>query len=365
MEGQHDAGRAALGPRKGNGGDRVDPLQVEDLDFDQPPLAGAQHLFDQAAHLALPDHLQVVPAHGLPELEAAGEGLVGQDHRALVVHREHAVLHREEDGLDARPLAGHLAQALLQLVGREVEDACQLSELVAAPHPDPRGQVAGGELAGRVHDLSHRAGEGRGQGEAEQAGDAEGQEQGEALGASEVGRLLLDRLERRGHPRDPENAAAVANRDRGVEQVAAHGRAVTHGRAGPGSEGLPDLGPAAVVLQRGQVGAGNRGIGDHPAVRGHDRHPRPHLAGRLVHERVQLRRGGAARQPLLDHPGHEARLREQGRARLFEGALAQARLGQEVDGQEGGRGGGRRRHRHARAQSEGHRFEASASSVSR
>src|SRR3989442_969631 len=81
-----------------------------------PSLTGAQDFLDEAAHLALADDLDVVAAHGVLEVEAARQGLVREQHVPPVVHRQHPVLHRGEDGLDAGPLPGDLGQALLELV---------------------------------------------------------------------------------------------------------------------------------------------------------------------------------------------------------------------------------------------------------
>jgi hypothetical protein len=286
--------------------------------------------------------------------QRAAQGAVGEHDTAAVVHGQHAVLHRREDRLGSRTVAGAIRELLLEALGGLIEDACQLAQLVLARHADPRVQVAGGELAGAGHDLGDRPRERRRERRRQHRRDQEREPRGRHHGATQRRHLLLDAGQRHGHARHADHPARAADRDGYVQQVLLHGDAVAHGRRLVGREGLAHLGPAAVVLQRGELGAGGRGVRQHPPVGGDDRDAGVHVVRGGVHEPVEERAVRAAGQRLLHHARHQPGLGQQAVAGLVEGAPAQSRADQDEDHDERRRRRGDRSERDARAQAAGH-----------
>jgi hypothetical protein len=330
------------------------PVTAQHLHLGGPPVARAQDLLDERAYLALAQDLEVVPAGRVRQVEARAQRLVGQDHPAPMVHGHDPVVHGGQDGLGARPVAGDLGDALLELVGRAVDDASQLPELVGPVDAAARGEVALGEAPGGVHHLVERARQRRGQSRGEERGEDEGEGQGHGHRPLQLRPLLLDPAQRQRHARDADHLPLVADDDRGVEQVVPHGGAVAHRAARARGHGLLDLGPVAVVLHRAQGRAGQRGVGQHAPIRGDDGDPGADVAGRRVDEPVQLVRGTALRQRLLHHPRHQAGLGQERGPDMVQRAALQTGPHQRQHGQERGGAGGHGRDRDAPAQPEPH-----------
>ncbi len=247
-------------------------------------------------------------------------------------------------------VAGDLGHPLLQLVGREVDDPRELAELVPATHPDAGGEVAARVLAGGLHHLLERPGERGGEEQGHEPGGDEGEEEGERRRPPEGAALLRDGPERARQPGHPPHLSPVAHRHRGVEEVRAEGRAAALGLAHPPGQGLADLGPPRVVLEGGELSPRHRRVREDPAVGRDHRHPRPHVAGRLVDQGVEGLRPRASGEGVLHHPGHEPRLGGEGLARLADGSSLQRGAGEQQQGGERDRGGHHRRQHHAPAQ---------------
>ena len=184
----------------------------------------------------------------------------------------------------------------------------------------------------------------------EEPGGDEGQEEGEGPRPPQVAALLLDRPDPAGQARHPHDPTGMAHRHRRVEQLRPHGGAAALGPARLPGERPPHLRPPAVVLDRVEVAPGGRRVGEHAAVGGDDRHPRVHLAGGRVHDRVEGLEADAAGQRVLDHPGHEPRLGGQAGEGLVAGPPVERRAGEEQQHGQGHPGRHHRRHHHAPAQ---------------
>ena len=337
VEGEHGPGRLAFGAGERHPDHRVGAAPAEHLDLVHPAGPRAQDLLQQLADLALPDHLQVMAADRLPQLEAAAQRLVGEEHDPAMVDGHDAVLHRGEDGVDARPVAGDLGDAVLQLVGRPVEDPGQLADLVGAAHRAAGRKVAGREAPRGVHHLTERPRQRRREGGGKERDQREGQGEGDGHRPLQVVDLLLHAAERERDARDADDAGPMLDGHRGVEQVVAHGRAVADGAARAHLQGLLDLGPVQMVLHRAQRVPGQRGVRDHRPVGGDDRHPGLDVAGRLVDDGVDLVGRPALGERLRDHPRHQPRLGEQPPAHLLDRAPMQVGPLEREHDHEGGR----------------------------
>ena len=147
--------------------------------------------------------------------------------------------------------------------------------------------------------------------------------------------LLLDRLDPAGEPGHPDDAPAiVAHRHRGVEQLGSH-----RGAAPLGARRRPGAGrPAPPAGRRGSPCAssaapGGHGVGDDPAVGRDHGDPRARPRGRPRPRAGRaLRRSCRAASALLDHAGHEAGLRGQGRERVVPRPAVEGGAGQQRGG---------------------------------
>ena len=185
--------------------------------------------------------------------------------------REHAVVHRGEDRVGAAAVAGDLGQPPLQLVGRLVDDARQLAELVArAARGCARARLPAASCARRVHDLGERAAE-----------RAESRSERRAPSATSASRPATPRCASssrrpapgsRSAPRltrtTPTTVPAWRIGTADVEQVARRPwrcvarRAWRRPARAPSPPGRP-----AWFSTGAQLGAGGGGVGEHAAVR--------------------------------------------------------------------------------------------------
>ena len=190
------------------------------------------------------------------------------------------------------------------------------------PHADAGREVAARELARGLHDLAERAAETAREQQRHEPARGERHEARERGAAPQRPALRLDPLDAAAQPRDPDDPARAADRDRRVQQPHADRRARALGPRDLAGERAHHLGAAAVVLDRRELGARQRRVGEHAPVRADDRHPRVHLARRRVDQAVELVVRRAASERVLDHPRHQAGLGGQ----AGEGVVARAPL---------------------------------------
>jgi hypothetical protein len=105
LEGQHRAVRHPLLAGEGPGLQGVDAPQVMDAHLQGLWPARAQSRLQRASDLGVTDHLDVVPAQRVGQVEAAAQAVVGQEDGAAVVHGEEPAVDGGEDRLRARALA--------------------------------------------------------------------------------------------------------------------------------------------------------------------------------------------------------------------------------------------------------------------
>ena len=218
-------------------------------------------------------------------------------------------------------------------------------DLVLARDARARGEVARGEAVRGLHHLAQRTGQGRGERDGQDDGHREGQAEGERDRARDLLRLLLDAVEGKGHARHPDERGrhgGWGRRRRGGPRRrwrCAAPRCPSRRAARPPPPAAP-----AWFSTAARSGPERDGIGQHPAVGRDDGDARADLAGRAVHEGVDLGRRRALGQRPLHHARHEPRLREQGR-RACASTVRRAQAGphEQEDGEEGGGGGGHRR----------------------
>jgi hypothetical protein len=337
VEREHRAVRRALVAGERHARERVDAAQVVQLRLQDLALARLQDVLQHLAHLALAHRLDEGVADWIAQAQAGAQRLVRQQDDSLVVHREHALFHRGQDRVHARPLARDLGDPLLELVGRAVQDARQLAQLVGARDRAARVQVAGRELAGRVHHAVEGTGQRGREDHRQQRRDHERQQRRGDDRARQVARLLAHAAQRQRHPRHAQQMALLAHGHRGVHEVVRHRCAAAHRRAVPRPQRVLDLRSLEMVLQREQRRSRHGGVRDHASVRQDDGDPRVQVAGRLVHQRVDGREVRALRQRGLHQPSHQPRLRFQRHGHLLGRALAEPRQRQQQDGDQRGR----------------------------
>ena len=155
------------------------------------------------------------------------------------------------------------------------------------------------ELPGGVHDLAQRAGERRREEERQEPGGDEREAEGESGRPPQIvpGRLDLGAVAR--EARHAHDGVAGPDRHRDVQELGPDGRAPALRPGHPARERLLDLRSVGVILERGELGARDRGVAEHAPVTRDHRDPRLDVARRLVDHGVEARR---AERPGRAHP---------------------------------------------------------------
>ena len=290
------------------------------------------------------------PVRSTCSTEAAFDGFVGEEDRALVVDGQNPLLQRSQDGTGASAVPRDLGQADLEILRRTIEDPCQLGQLVLALDGNPCREISGREPSCSAHEGSEAAGEGRRQQGGEHDGHEDAKREPEELRALQAGNLLFDLLCGQRDTGYTNGSPVRHDGHGGVRHLATHCDAVAEREARAGGEGLEDLGSRAVVLDGHDVGEAQGRVAEHTAVERDDRHSSPNLSSGGVDDGVHFRWSGGPRQRRCHGPGHEARLGQQ----LVAGALScitpQARLDQPMGGEEGTGSRQDGRHDHAAAE---------------
>ena len=235
---------------EGHARDRKHEVQARHFDLARAPLPVAQHTLEDLADLALAHHLQIVATERLAQVEVLAQCVTGHQDDALVIHSEHAFFHGREDGRRARAVATQLAQALLELHNRLIEDAAQLAQLVTTLDADARVQVAGRELPRSLHDLAQRSDQGVRQQCRQRHRDDEGQQQGQADTAAQGSHLPVDLSERVSHARHAAHIAADAHRHCRIHQVYAERGTMAHAATCAGGQRGQHFRSLAMILER-------------------------------------------------------------------------------------------------------------------